>query len=171
MNCLRALEPWDRGFESHSRHGCLCAFVPCLCCPVQVEALRRADPTSKQSYRLYIGLGNWKTGQGPKGCRATGIYIYIYISSISVNNNQEIFFHQSYFCITCYFISFVITINHNALEFTAVTVSLQNDLCKPQISLLCNIISSVPQKHRSWCTLCFWHIELFAWIYFIALIS
>jgi hypothetical protein len=24
---LRSLEHWDRGFESHSRHGCLCAFI------------------------------------------------------------------------------------------------------------------------------------------------
>jgi hypothetical protein len=30
MNCLLPLEHWDRGFESHSRHGCLCAFIqPC----------------------------------------------------------------------------------------------------------------------------------------------
>jgi hypothetical protein len=34
MNCLRSLERWDRGFESHSRHGCLCAFILCLNCPV-----------------------------------------------------------------------------------------------------------------------------------------
>jgi hypothetical protein len=27
MNRLRPLEHWDRGFESHSRHGCLCAFI------------------------------------------------------------------------------------------------------------------------------------------------
>jgi hypothetical protein len=27
MNSLRSLERWDRGFESHSRHRCLCAFV------------------------------------------------------------------------------------------------------------------------------------------------
>jgi hypothetical protein len=26
-NCLRSLEVWDRGFESHSRHGCLYAFI------------------------------------------------------------------------------------------------------------------------------------------------
>jgi hypothetical protein len=24
---LRSLECWNRGFESHSRHGCLCAFI------------------------------------------------------------------------------------------------------------------------------------------------
>jgi hypothetical protein len=38
---------------------------------VQVEALRRADPPSKESYRLCIGLRNWKSGQVPtKGRRA-----------------------------------------------------------------------------------------------------
>jgi hypothetical protein len=30
----RLLEHWDRGFESPSRHGCLCAFILCLCCSV-----------------------------------------------------------------------------------------------------------------------------------------
>jgi hypothetical protein len=37
MNCLRSLESWDRGFESRSRHGCLCVCVRlfCVCiCPV-----------------------------------------------------------------------------------------------------------------------------------------
>jgi hypothetical protein len=29
MNCLRSLEIWDRGFESHSRHGCV--FILCSC--------------------------------------------------------------------------------------------------------------------------------------------
>jgi hypothetical protein len=29
-NCLRSLELWDCGFEPHSRHGCLCAFIPQL---------------------------------------------------------------------------------------------------------------------------------------------
>jgi hypothetical protein len=31
--CLHPLEHWDRVFESHSRHGCLSAFILCLCCP------------------------------------------------------------------------------------------------------------------------------------------
>jgi hypothetical protein len=31
MNCLRSLENWDRGFESHSRHGCLCVRLFCVC--------------------------------------------------------------------------------------------------------------------------------------------
>jgi hypothetical protein len=30
MNCLRSLERWDRGFESHSRHGCLCRRLICI---------------------------------------------------------------------------------------------------------------------------------------------
>jgi hypothetical protein len=34
VNCVRPLERWDREFQSHSRHGCLCAFILCLCCPV-----------------------------------------------------------------------------------------------------------------------------------------
>jgi hypothetical protein len=31
---------------------------------MQVGALRRADPLSKEPYRLCIGLRNWKSGQG-----------------------------------------------------------------------------------------------------------
>jgi hypothetical protein len=30
MNYRRPLENWGRGFECHSRHGCLCAFVLCV---------------------------------------------------------------------------------------------------------------------------------------------
>jgi hypothetical protein len=55
MNCLRSPERWDRGFESHSKGMGVCivrahsGFV--LSC-TQVAALRRADPSSKESYRL-----------------------------------------------------------------------------------------------------------------------
>jgi hypothetical protein len=31
MNCLRSLALWDRGFESHSTHGCLCVRLFCVC--------------------------------------------------------------------------------------------------------------------------------------------
>jgi hypothetical protein len=31
MNCLRTLERWDHGFESHSRHACLCVRLFCVC--------------------------------------------------------------------------------------------------------------------------------------------
>jgi hypothetical protein len=34
MNSLLSLEHWDRGFESHSKHGYMCAFILCLCCSV-----------------------------------------------------------------------------------------------------------------------------------------
>jgi hypothetical protein len=34
MNCLRSLGRWDHGFESHSRHGYLCAFIRYLCYPM-----------------------------------------------------------------------------------------------------------------------------------------
>jgi hypothetical protein len=66
MNCLRSLERWDRGFESHSRHGCLCAFILCV-----GRGLATGWSPSKESYRLCIGLRNWKTGHGPtEGRRA-----------------------------------------------------------------------------------------------------
>jgi hypothetical protein len=43
MKCLRPLKHWCRGFEFQSKHGCLCAFILCLCCPVyeKVAALRQ----------------------------------------------------------------------------------------------------------------------------------
>jgi hypothetical protein len=43
---------------------------------VQVAALRRADPPSKESYRLCKRLRDWKSGQGPtKGCRDIDRYM------------------------------------------------------------------------------------------------
>jgi hypothetical protein len=48
---LRSLGPWDRGFESRLRHGCLsCLYV--LCYRVLVEALRSAHSPFKESYQL-----------------------------------------------------------------------------------------------------------------------
>jgi hypothetical protein len=64
MNRLRPLEHWDRGFESHSRHGCLCAFILCA-----DSGLVTGWYPSKESYTLCIGLRNWQSGQCPKGCR------------------------------------------------------------------------------------------------------
>jgi hypothetical protein len=43
---------------------------------VQVVALRRANPPSKEFYRLCIGLRNWKSGQGPTK-DYTAIYRYM----------------------------------------------------------------------------------------------
>jgi hypothetical protein len=42
----------------------------CVYSVFMLAASRWADPPSKESYRLCIGLRNWKSGQGPKGCRA-----------------------------------------------------------------------------------------------------
>jgi hypothetical protein len=55
----------------------VCAFIPffVLFC-VKVEALRLADPQSKESYRLFVGSRNWKSGQSPKkGCTAIKKFI------------------------------------------------------------------------------------------------
>jgi hypothetical protein len=48
MNCLRSLEGWDRGFESHSRHGYLFVFILFLL----GSGLATADYSSKESYRM-----------------------------------------------------------------------------------------------------------------------
>jgi hypothetical protein len=52
MNCIRSLERWDRGFESHSRHGCLCVRLFCVCVVLCVGS-GLADPPSKESYRRF----------------------------------------------------------------------------------------------------------------------
>jgi hypothetical protein len=60
MNRLRLLERWDRGFESYSRHGCVCACLFCICVVICVGS----------------GLAtSWSPVQGVlstvhKGCRA-----------------------------------------------------------------------------------------------------
>jgi hypothetical protein len=51
MNSLHSLKRWNRGFEFHLTHGCVGVRLFCLCCPV--AALRRADPLSKDLYRLF----------------------------------------------------------------------------------------------------------------------
>jgi hypothetical protein len=35
MNCLHPLKHLDRGFGSHLRCGCQCAFILCLCSSVR----------------------------------------------------------------------------------------------------------------------------------------
>jgi hypothetical protein len=75
MNCLLPLEHLDRGFESHLRHGCLCALILCVVLCVD-SGLRRPDLPSRESYRLSIGIRNWKSGQGPtKVCRGIDRFI------------------------------------------------------------------------------------------------
>jgi hypothetical protein len=60
------LESWNRGFESHWRHGCL-EYVPpvfVLFC-VQISALRRADPPVQGILPTVYKLKKFKSGQGP----------------------------------------------------------------------------------------------------------
>jgi hypothetical protein len=75
MHCLRSLGSRDRGFESHSGHECLVSMYVCafFCVCVQVEALRRADHPSKESYLLFLikklrklSLCSKKREQAPK---------------------------------------------------------------------------------------------------------
>jgi hypothetical protein len=47
----------------------MCVFYLVVLFCVELAALRRDDPPSKESYRLCIGLRNWKSGRGPKSHR------------------------------------------------------------------------------------------------------
>jgi hypothetical protein len=62
MNSLRSLELWDRGFEINSRRGYLYAFIISVVLHVCGD-LRMADPQSKASYRLCLGLRNRKAAK------------------------------------------------------------------------------------------------------------
>jgi hypothetical protein len=68
MNCLRFLGRWDRGFESHLRHGCvvcLCVYSVFVLSCVYVAALRRAHYSSKESYRLWKMITELSKRPGP----------------------------------------------------------------------------------------------------------
>jgi hypothetical protein len=70
MYCLRSLGSRVRGFKSHTRHGCLvcvCVYSVFVLSCVYVEALRRADHSSKESYRLYNDHETENQRPGPKG--------------------------------------------------------------------------------------------------------
>jgi hypothetical protein len=58
----------------------VCVYSVFMLFYVQVEALRRADPPSKESYRLYIELRDWKSCQGP----TKGVY-----NNNNNNNNRN----------------------------------------------------------------------------------
>jgi hypothetical protein len=66
MNRLRPLEHWDRGFEPHSRHGCLCLFCFCgvLCVgsglatgwsPVQAVLLTMYRSKTEKAAKVHKG--------------------------------------------------------------------------------------------------------------------
>jgi hypothetical protein len=65
MNCLRSLERWDRGFESHSRHGCLHLFRVCVVLCVDsgpagraiAQAVSRWLPTAAARVQLRVWSG------------------------------------------------------------------------------------------------------------------
>jgi hypothetical protein len=74
MEYLRQFNHWDRGFESHSKHRCLSAFVLCLlscvssglasgCSPVQ------GVPTDCLQDSELILNGNWPESLIGQGCR------------------------------------------------------------------------------------------------------
>jgi hypothetical protein len=79
MNYLRSLERWDRGFESHSRHGCLCARLFCACVALCAGGGLATGwfPVQGVLPPVYR-LRNWRSGQGPtNGCRPIIITIMI----------------------------------------------------------------------------------------------
>jgi hypothetical protein len=50
----------------------VCVYSVCAALCVQVAALRRADPPSKESYRLYIDQETEIAAKAHKGWRAIG---------------------------------------------------------------------------------------------------
>jgi hypothetical protein len=75
---------WDRRFESHSRHGCLCAFILCLCCPVCRQRPCDGLITRPKSPAVcVIRLRNWRRGQGPTNvCRAIDEWLNEHLEQI-----------------------------------------------------------------------------------------
>jgi hypothetical protein len=69
----------------------VCVYSVFVLSCMQVAALWRADPPSKESYRLYKKLRNWKRGQGPeKGCRAKDEDDeYCHVWGVCVTNNNR----------------------------------------------------------------------------------
>jgi hypothetical protein len=64
MNSLRSLEHWDRGFESRSRHGCLCVFIV-LCVGRSLET--GLSPVQGVLLTVYRIKKLWKRPRPNKG--------------------------------------------------------------------------------------------------------
>jgi hypothetical protein len=67
LRSQRPLEHWDCGFDCHSRHGCLCAFVLCLCFLCIGSGLATGLSPIQEVIPTEYRLRNWKSGQGPQG--------------------------------------------------------------------------------------------------------
>jgi hypothetical protein len=65
-----SLGRWDRGYESHSRHGYLCVRILCVCYVLYVGRRLATGWSCFQEVVLTL-YRKLKSGQGPrKGCRA-----------------------------------------------------------------------------------------------------
>jgi hypothetical protein len=62
MNRLRPLEHWDRWFESHSGHACVCVHLFCV-----GSGLATGWSPVQGVLQTVYGLRNWKSGRGPQG--------------------------------------------------------------------------------------------------------
>jgi hypothetical protein len=61
--CLR-LEHWDRGFESHSKHGCMCAFILFVLSSTGSGLVTDWSPV-QEVLPTVCRLRNWTSGPGP----------------------------------------------------------------------------------------------------------
>jgi hypothetical protein len=86
MNCLRSLERWYRGFESHSRHEYLFVFVLCSCWVAALgravaQAVSRWFPTAATRVRIRAACG---VCDGQSGTEAGFLRVLRYPLSIII---------------------------------------------------------------------------------------
>jgi hypothetical protein len=93
MNCLRLFELWDSGFESHSRHGCLCAFILYVCGVLFVGSVLATVISLERALPTLYRLRNWKkkNDQDPtKDCSAIDRWIEIHVWNSSVGQTDVV---------------------------------------------------------------------------------
>jgi hypothetical protein len=105
QDCLRPLERWDRGFESHLRHGCLCLF-----CVRTGSGLAMGWFPVQGALPTVLGLRNWRetkrftdalcskvgaTGKRERGGRGTLLrsniwqfYVSLFCSAVEMHTFQ-----------------------------------------------------------------------------------